>query len=239
MNVILMAHTQLNMNFAIDYLPLDISFESHDAQHVALTAIRTCYSHLKPKDILNVEGQKYLMKDDKADFDRLFLHIVRSGHLSTLEHITFTFCIEGITRACLAQLTRHRVGFSYSVQSQRYVKLSSTDKAGGFSYAVPEKIGQSASERERYERMMEQLQVCYDELREAGIPAEDARMVLPNAATTNLVMTCNLRALLDFYEKRKPGSGAQQEISRLALLLKEQVLEIEPWLEPYFHEKKE
>lgn len=127
MNVTLLAYTQ--------------STTSHDlassGKTIALTAIRTCYSPNKPSEIMELEGEKYLgMKatDNKggSDADRLIRHIVRSGHTSTLEHITFTFAVEGVSRALLAQLTRHRVGFSYSVQSQRYVRFGSQDRSGGF-----------------------------------------------------------------------------------------------------------
>lgn len=85
-----------------------------------------------------------------------------------------------------------------------------------------------------YESAMEDLQRVYDLLRSAGIPAEDARMVLPNAATTNLVMTANLRALLDFYEKRRSGNGAQWEIAELAERLRQEVERVDPWTEPLF-----
>jgi thymidylate synthase (FAD) len=75
---------------------------------------------------------------------------------------------------------------------------------------------------------------AYDKLREAGVPAEDARAVLPNAAACNLVMTANLRALLEFYSKRKPGNGAQAEIASLAEALKDAVISVEPWTKPFF-----
>jgi thymidylate synthase (FAD) len=77
-------------------------------------------------------------------------------------------------------------------------------------------------------------QKAYDALRQAGVPAEDARAVLPNAAACNLVMTANLRALLEFYSKRKPGNGAQAEIANLAEALKDAVISVEPWTKPFF-----
>ncbi|PGZ02205.1 thymidylate synthase (FAD), partial [Bacillus thuringiensis] len=129
-------------------------------------------------------------------------------------HITFTFAIEGVSRALLAQFTRHRVGFSFSVQSQRYVRFGSDDKSGGFDYVAPDKVKGRDIER-IYQKFMEDIQEMYDYLRDCGVPAEEARMVLPNATTTNLVMTGNLRSLLDFYAKRRKGNGAQAEIAEL------------------------
>lgn len=259
-NVKLIAHTQVSERFFGDIPTVEYMKDATDGQLVALTAIRTCYSPNKPTEIVKKESHKYFGQDATdgeggTDADRLFRHIVRSGHTSTLEHITFTFAVEGISRACLAQLTRHRVGFSFSVQSQRYVKLGSNDKSGGFDYVIPEKIdnrevpgtnryeGIMAEYRkspltaqEIYEIFMDTAQETYDLLRKAGVPSEDARMVLPQAATCNLVMTANLRALLDFYSKRQKGRGAQWEIADLAERIREEVIAVEPWTERFFKE---
>jgi thymidylate synthase (FAD) len=85
-----------------------------------------------------------------------------------------------------------------------------------------------------YMDAMEYLQDTYDSLRAAGIPAEDARMVLPNGATCNMVLTCNLRTFLEFYEKRKEGSGAQWEIAELAEKMRSEIVNVEPWIENLF-----
>ena len=102
-----------------------------NAKRVAFAAIRSCYSPLTAYELYPTEFDKYeakIVEDENhcqmRDSDRLMRQIVSSGHTSTLEHIVFTFSIEGISRACLAQLTRHRIA-SYSVQSQRYVKQNS------------------------------------------------------------------------------------------------------------------
>ena len=243
MKVNLLAHTQCSNEF-VDYLTdvTDIGSEEFNPSHgqvVALTAIRTCYSANKPSEIVALEGGKYF--GSKAtdggkgtDADRLIRHIVKSGHTSTLEHITFTFAIEGVSRALLTQLTRHRVGFSYSVQSQRYVKFSSDSKSGGFDYVVPEKVKTKTTANLKYKKYMEIIQSMYNELIEEGIPQEDARSVLPNSACTNLVLTVNLRAALDFYDKRRKGKGAQQEITELAEAIKDKIVGVEPWTEAFF-----
>jgi thymidylate synthase (FAD) len=258
MNVKLLAHTKISEEFrqdiAHELYELDIQgIEPTDGEVVALTAIRTCYSANKPSEIVAKEGDKYFNReatDGKGgtDADRLFRHIVNSGHTSTLEHITFTFAIEGVSRALLAQLTRHRVGFSYSVQSQRFVKFGSNDKSGGFDYVVPPKLDEKWIPKDEeqcyggynaetlFHQVMGILQQVYDDLRKAGVPGEDARMLLPNAATTNLVMTANLRALLDFYSKRRKGRGAQWEIAELAEHLRKAVVEVEPWTDAFFEQ---
>jgi thymidylate synthase (FAD) len=255
MNVKLLAFTQLSNEFInqlkeeLEYLPFT------NGQAVALSAIRTCYSPNKPSEILALESDKYFGRkatDGKGgtDADRLFRHIVNSGHTSTLEHLTYTFAIEGVSRALLAQLTRHR-HFSFSVQSQRYVRFGSNDKSCGFDYVIPESVKKSdnhvlinegtpyvdgATVEDYFRETMAELQYRYDKLRELGIPAEDARMVLPNAAATNLVMTANLRSLLDFYSKRRKGRGAQWEIAELAEQLRKAVVEVEPWTDAFFEQ---
>ncbi|MCM3140430.1 FAD-dependent thymidylate synthase [Bacillus safensis] len=256
MNVELMFHTQLSAKFKEKLRKSSEQLaDAHDGKILALTAIRTCYSANKPSEIAIKEGAKYFGSaasdgDSGSDADRLIRQIVASKHTSTLEGIAFNFAIEGVSRALLAQLTRHRAGFSFSVQSQRYVKMGSGDRSGGFDYVVPEKVSRSTKEtpfynvaesrvtghtaEELFETAMTTVQECYDALRDAGIPAEDARAVLPQSASTNLVMKVNLRALLDFYAKRRKGNGAQAEIADLAEALRREVVEVEPWTAQFF-----
>ncbi|MEK4311768.1 FAD-dependent thymidylate synthase [Bacillus sp. FSL P2-0092] len=251
MNVQLLAHTQLSDKFyrSLDHGNYDVflgrcdgnhfdDYGATDGQAVALSSIRTCYSANKPSEIVAKEGAKYFgnsASDGGAgtDADRLFRKIVASKHTSTLEHLTFTFAIEGVSRALLAQLTRHRAGFSFSVQSQRYVRMGSGDRSGGFDYVVPKEAKVGAADYV-FVSAMEAAQKAYDDLRKAGVKAEDARAVLPQAAATNLVMTVNLRALLDFYAKRRKGNGAQAEIADLAEALRRAVVEVEPWTAQFF-----
>lgn len=234
----LIAHTQLSEDS-----PLRLALPAHvpQGQAVALTAIRTCYAHIKPTEIVSSEGAKYFgepAKDGEAgtEADRLIRHITRSGHLSTLEHLSYTFAVEGLSRAALAQLTRHRVGFSFSVQSQRFVKFGSGDKSGGFDYVVPESVASDESKLGLFELMMAAMQETYDDFRKQGVPAEDARAVLPQAGACNLTMTVNLRSLLDFYAKRGTSTHAQSEIKALAAQLKDAVVTVEPWTAQFFEE---
>lgn len=262
MKVTLIAHTQLSEDF---YDSFDVyegpneldRMGAKSSQVIALTAIRTCYSPLKPTEIVAKEGSKYfenVASDGEVgtEADRLFRHITRSGHTSTLEHLTYTFAVEGVSRALLAQLTRHR-HLSFSVQSQRYVRMGSGDKLGGFDYVTPPSIFVADEKRVlpptadalstvnalgTFTDAMILAQEAYDKLRSLGVTAEDARMVLPNAAKTNLVMTGNLRTLLDFYAKRKLGNGAQAEIAELAVQLRNLIVQEDAWLAPYFDVKE-
>ena len=244
MKVKLIAYTQLNKDF------LNVEDEIYtDGQAVALSAIRTCYSHNRPSEILDLEKDKYFEKEATdgeggTDAERLFRHIVKSGHTSTLEHLNYTFSIEGVSRSLLAQLTRHR-HFSYSVQSQRYVKFGSGDKSEGFDYVMPNTVKDSSNvfgydqfdneikALELFNSHIKDTQELYDRLRKLGVPAEDARYVLPNAATCNLVLTGNLRSILDFFGKRS-SKQAQWEIRDLADLIKAEVVKVEKWTEQFF-----
>lgn len=219
--------------------PLE-KYDCTDGQVVALTAIRTCYSHNTPSEIAEIESEKYFgnkAKDGKegTEADRLIRHIMNSGHTSTMEHITFTFAIEGVSRSLLAQLTRHR-HFSYSVQSQRYVKLESASKSKGFEFVTPPSIDKHDNTLDMYTIAMERIQEIYDDLRKNGVPAEDARYILPNAATCNLVLTGNLRSILEFYRKRNPNTHAQWEIQQFAEFMKNEVVKVEPWTEAFFNQ---
>lgn len=252
MNVTLLAHTQLNEETLrkTGFETVRKMHEATDGQVVALAAIRQCYSHKTAIEVLETESEKYFGERGKEG-QRLFKQIVSSGHTSTLEHISFTFAVENVSRALLAQLTRHR-HISFSVQSQRYVKLSSESRSGGFDYVKPQTItedkvtGPSADDdyyvefkaTEIFEDIMWDIQYAYDKLITAGIPQEDARAVLPNATATNLVMTLNLRTALDFYAKRKPGNGAQVEITQLAETIKREIVGVEGWTEQFFKAEK-
>lgn len=241
MKVKLLAHSQISKEFFLELCDAEESqhaFDNTSGKLVALSAIRTCYSANKPSEIVIKEGQKYFKtkatEGAGTEADRLIRFIQSSGHTSTLEHLSFTFAIEGVSIALLKQLTRHRVGFSFSVQSQRYVKQSTDSRHGGFEYVIPDKV-KDRVDILAFEKLMNDIQRTYDYLIGEKVPQEDARAVLPNAATCNLVMTANLTALLSFYSKRKPGSGAQKEITELAELLKAKVVSVEPWTEELFN----
>ena len=231
MIVKLLAHSQLSYEAFNEFK--DVCEEAvSDGQIISLAAIRQCYSHKTACEVLESESKKYF-GDKGVEGKRLMNHIIKSGHTSTMEHTHFTFTVEGVSRALLAQLTRHRQ-LSFSVQSQRYNKFSSDSRSGGFDYAVPHTID-DADKKYSFKQMMIQAQGNYNLLIKMGVPQEDARAVLPNAATCNLVTSGNLRAWLEFYKKRKPGEGGQFEITQFAEAIKNEIVIAEPWTEEYFN----
>ena len=134
-------------------------------------------------------------------------HAVESGHESVLEHAVFTFRVEGLSRAALAQLTRHRLA-SFSVQSQRYVRIRGVD------LVIPESIRKSDFYVETGS-LLEDVMNLYQRMVDAGIPAEDARYITPQAVPTALIVTMNARELRHFFSLRC-CNRAQWEIRQMA-----------------------
>lgn len=166
---------------------------------VAMSA-RLCYS---PIGAAQLEEK---ITDEQAA--KLVRKLVSMGHFSTLEHVTFTFAIEGVSRVLTHQLVRHRIA-SYSQQSQRYVKEHN------FETIMPPSIAARLEAKEKFDKLMQEIQDLYNEFTDMGILAEDARYVLPNAAETKIVCTFNVRSLLNFFSLRC-CTRAQWEIRQLA-----------------------
>ena len=146
-----------------------------------------------------------------------------SGHLSVFEHANVTFKIEGISRACMAQLTRHRMA-SFCVESQRYCKYDLSEQDW---YVTPEAFEQQGFVGEMtleswYQTQAERAAKAYRTALESGIRPEDARFLLPESAKTNLVVTMNCRELFHFFDMRLPKS-AQWEIRELAGMMRDAV----------------
>ena len=137
---------------------------------------------------------------------KLVEHCYKNGHLSVMEHIYFTFKIEGISRACSHQLVRHR-HCSFTQRSQRYCSED------GFGVVVPPSIV-SKDEAGDFESFINEVKEVYTDAQDAGIPNEDARYVLPNACETSLYMSCNLRELIHICNERL-CRRAQWEIRKL------------------------
>ena len=193
------------------------------SDYKAYCAARVCYSD---KGFVDIWCETPMTGMDAEDVDndkalQLLRGLVRKGHGSILEHCCFTFAIEGISRACSHQLVRHRIA-SYSQQSQRYVK---GDK---FGYVVPEKVYDDKELLKEYDQYMKDTMDFYKYMVEVkGIPKEDARYILPNATTTNIVVTMNARELLHFIELRT-SPRAQWEIRELAEEMLRQLKEVSP-----------
>ena len=151
--------------------------------------------------------------DSEPSGGRIMKACYRSGHHSVLEFAQFTFHITGVSRALLAQLTRHRIA-SFAVRSQRYCSED------GFEYVIPPSIKENENALELYKQMMESLDEGYHALSENfGIPNEDARFILPNACTTTLEISMNGRELIHFFNERM-CTRAQWEIRALAYKMK-------------------
>ena len=160
---------------------------------------------------------------DDGQIGKSLKHALASGHESVCEHAVFTFAIEGISRACSHQLVRHRMA-SYSQQSQRYVEVNP------FKYVKPKSIEEDEDACERYDEIMMEIYGAYAELlRLYDIPEEDARYILPNACTTNIIVSMNGRELMHFFGLRC-CTRAQWEIRELAKKMLKQVKQVAPIL---------
>ncbi|MDD5089551.1 MAG: FAD-dependent thymidylate synthase [Candidatus Wallbacteria bacterium] len=180
-------------------------------EEIISKAAKLCYS---PKNITELEVTP-------ADQKRMVRKMFSLGHHSTLEHAAFTFGIEGISRACSHQLVRHRMA-SYSQQSQRYVRFDQP-----FEFVTPDTVRKNRKASAAYRKIMKSLHEAYRAMIEEGIPAEDARYLLPNACTTKLIMTMNARELLHFFNLRL-CSRAQKEIRDVAAAMLSQVRKVTP-----------
>lgn len=205
MNVTLLAHTP-------------------DPEKIAASAAKLCYSSSGIDSIM--EG---LTEEKTADFIDMLVSV---GHESVMEHVSFTFGIEGISRACSHQLVRHRIA-SYSQKSQRYVNEN------GFDYIIPPEIEKIPEAKAEFERAIENITESYEKIAdllteshkkkfaEQGVDErlaaskarklanEDARFILPNACETKIVVTMNVRSLFNFFRHRC-CNRAQWEIRAVA-----------------------
>lgn len=140
----------------------------------------------------------------------------KAGHMSVFEHASATFIVEGISRACLAQLTRHRIA-SYSVMSQRYCKVD----ADSLWYITPPSVVGTDAEP-RFRAQASDAMWSYRAAIDEGATFEDARYLLPEATKTSLVMTINARSLQNFLALRL-DAHAQWEIRELAATIEREL----------------
>ena len=209
----------------------ELLYHTPDPERAIATAARLCYAPVGAAELMETMPEERVRS--------VLSTIMGSGHFSTLEHASFTFGIEGVSRSLLAQLTRHRLA-SYSVQSQRYVKESA------FEFVLPPEIASMPETKREFLAAMEEDQRHYERLtellqrkheteflaqglseKEARRKAEkkaieDARFVLPNACATKLICTMNARELMNFFTHRC-CNRAQWEIRALATEMLRQV----------------
>ncbi len=204
---------------------LKVSILKHtpNPEEVVALSAKLCYSPI------GVDELKEKMTQE--EIEKMINLLRESGHLSPFEHVSFTFAVEGISRACSHQLVRHRIA-SYSQQSQRYVS-----EEWGFDFIVPPSIAEDEALKSLFLEAMKSAHDYYCRILKAlesrGLKGEasrqDARFVLPNAAETKIVVTMNARELLHFFRVRC-CNRAQWEIRELATEMLRQVKKIAPLL---------
>lgn len=170
-----------------------------EPENTVATAARLCYSDASIMELAD--------KMQGVEAAKLVAKLVAMGHFSPLEHVSFTFGVQGVSRTLTHQLVRHRIA-SYSQKSQRYVKEDH------FDFVIPPSIANNPEARGKYLQVMEDIRQAYTQLA-AVAEKEDARYILPNACHTSIIITMNSRGLLNFFEHRC-CNRAQWEIRQLA-----------------------
>lgn len=168
-----------------------------DCERLIESCGRTCY-----------ESYNKVTEDSHK---KIIRHLLKNGHHSVFEHASATFRLTDVSRALLAQITRHRIA-SFSVKSQRYVKESS------FDFVVPDAIKENQVAMDKYRACMQFIEDTYNDLVKLSIRKEDARFVLPNACTTTIDITINFRSLFNLFNLRG-DSHAQWEIRIVAMVM--------------------
>lgn len=182
---------------------------TQNADAICAAAGNSCYSERASHEIV-----------EDIDSEKILTRIVGMGHHSVLEHAVFTFSVEGVSRALTHQLVRHRVA-SYSQQSQRYVSMREP------TFVTPHTVEGNGEAAKVFEETMAAIWEAYGKLESMGIPAEDARYLLPNGCTTNITITMNARELLHFFSLRC-CNRAQWEIREMADRMLELCMEVSP-----------
>ena len=191
-------------------------------------AFRTCYSSETPIEIWEkIEAEK-ISREKIREFigERL-----KTGHASPLEQVVFWFAIANVSRSLSHQFVRHRIGISFEQQSQRYVKF----KQDKLAFVMPESW-ERAGMREEFEGLLDRTSDLYARALKAGIPAEDARFVLPNAAPTNFHVMVNFAEMLHICDLRL-CVRAQWEIRRMVALMRAEIKRVLPEIAVFLQPK--
>lgn len=207
-----------------------------DPENLAATAAKLCYSS---SDIDSLRDG--LTKEKTEKFIDMLVSV---GHESVMEHVSFTFGIEGISRACSHQLVRHRIA-SYSQKSQRYVNEN------GFEFITPPEIEAEPKAKAEFDRMIGEISESYSRIADIltethkarfisegmdeksalskarKLANEDARFILPNACETKIIVTMNVRSLFNFFRHRC-CNRAQWEIREVAEQMLLQCIKVAP-----------
>lgn len=196
---------------------MDVRLLSHtpDPERSIAAAARLCYAPVGAADLIET------MSDEAVR--RVLKTIITSGHTSALEHASYTFAVDGVSRAMTHQLVRHRLA-SYNQQSQRYVTYDQEP-----SFVVPPAVAADPGLAAAFSSAASAAYEAYRAMLDAGVSAEDARYLLPNASETKIVITMNIRELLHFFELRC-CKRAQWEIRELALRMLELATPTAPYI---------
>ena len=184
-----------------------------------------------PNPIEAIERAASTCYDSMPTGGKIMRHCYKSGHHSVLEFADFSFKITGVSRALTHQLVRHRMA-SYAQRSQRYCTED------GFEFVTPRSIAKDEASLAVYNETMDAITKAYEELLAKGVPAEDARMLLPNACCTQICVKMNLRALIHFCNERL-CTCAQWEIREMARGMVKAVVAVEPALAEFLVPKCE
>jgi thymidylate synthase (FAD) len=190
-------------------------YHTPDPERAVAAAARLCYAPVGAAELMDA-------MDDEA-CRKVLAVIVSSGHHSALEHASYTFAIDGVSRAMTHQLVRHRLA-SYNQQSQRYVSFSEEPE-----FIVPPAVRATPDALVTFREATRAAFRAYRSLIDSGVDAEDARYLLPNAVETKIVVTMNIRELLHFFELRA-CKRAQWEIRAVALSMLELAEPTAPYL---------
>ena len=210
---------------------MNVSLLTHtpDPIRVLFAAAHTCVSPLTAGEVWRFTGDETSGHDDARMLRTVRGCIVRN-HNSVMRHVSFTFAVDGISRACANQLTRHGPGWAFDQQSLRYVKLD-TEPAWVMPALPDNDLAPTVASAACTNAWRD-----YRALLDQGVAAEDARAVLPLCTPTNLVATANLAALLHFHAVRFQGTTGkpQDEIRTMAGRMLRLVVVAEPWLGEFF-----
>lgn len=178
---------------------------------ILFLAAKTCYSSDFPD----------YNELDKPKMERLILNVYERGHESIFEHISFTFAVQNVSRVLTHQLVRHRIA-SYSQQSQRYVQMKE-------DFVIPPTIEKNEDAKKIFIKEINSIWETYEKIIKLGVDKEDARFILPNATTSNIVFTMNLRELIHTSGLRL-CFRSQWEIKMLFTYVKKEIKKISPFL---------
>jgi thymidylate synthase (FAD) len=211
-------------------MAIDVRLLDHTSDPVRslYLAYRTAYSSLTPQAIADRIGVEKITRQQMLDFIEKRLE---TGHASPLEHVWFEYAIAGVSRAFSHQFVRHHIGISFEQQSQRYVAF----KKGEFPYTIPDTV-RRAGYAEKMEAAFEQLGELYQEMVDNGVPAEDARFLIPNAANTNFKIVVNFLELLHICDLRL-CTRAQWEFRQVASQMRAELNRKFPELAKYIQPK--